>query len=176
MGVVYKASDLRLGRSVALKFVNGQFSRWTEGEARAVATLNHPHVCTLYDVGPNYLVMELVEGVPLKGPVPVERAIEYAGQILDAPGCGAPQRNHASRLEAGQHTGHKGSSCSTSGSPRRRARGRRAVPPPSMLWPAKGRSPAHCPCIGTVAVAGRRGRRPERFLRIWLRALRATHR
>ena len=84
MGVVYKASDPRLGRSVALKFIKGLFSRRAECEARAVAALNHPHVCTLYDVGPNYLVMELVEGVPLKGPVPVEKAVEYAGQILDA--------------------------------------------------------------------------------------------
>jgi len=49
-----------------------------------VAQLNHPNICTLHDVGPNYLVMELVDGVPLKGPLPVEKAVEYAGQILDA--------------------------------------------------------------------------------------------
>ena len=49
-----------------------------------MAALNHPHICHLYDVGPNYLVMELVEGTPLKGPLPLEKAIEYAGQILDA--------------------------------------------------------------------------------------------
>ena len=55
-----------------------------EREARAIAALNHPHICQLYDVGPNYLVMELVEGTPLKGPLPLEKAIEYAGQILDA--------------------------------------------------------------------------------------------
>jgi serine/threonine protein kinase len=52
--------------------------------ARAVAALNHPNICTLYDVGPNYLVMELVEGVSLAGPLPVDKAVEYAGQILDA--------------------------------------------------------------------------------------------
>jgi serine/threonine protein kinase len=49
-----------------------------------VAALNHPHICQLYDVGTNYLVMELVEGTPLKGPLPLDKAIEYAGQILDA--------------------------------------------------------------------------------------------
>jgi Tol biopolymer transport system component len=60
------------------------FSERFEREARAVAALNHPHICTLYDVGPDYLVMEYVEGQPLKGPLPVERAVEYARQILDA--------------------------------------------------------------------------------------------
>src|SRR5205823_5730384 len=53
-------------------------------EGGAVAALNHPHICRLYDVGPNYLVMEFVEGPPLKGPLPLEKAVEYAGQILDA--------------------------------------------------------------------------------------------
>src|SRR6202022_4483569 len=55
-----------------------------ELEARAIAQLNHPHICQLYDVGPNYLVMELVDGSVLKGPLPLEKALEYAGQILDA--------------------------------------------------------------------------------------------
>ena len=55
-----------------------------EREARAVAALNHPHICTLYDVGPNYLVMELVDGQPLAGPLPLERALVFARQILSA--------------------------------------------------------------------------------------------
>jgi serine/threonine protein kinase/tetratricopeptide (TPR) repeat protein len=88
MGVVYKASDTRLGRSVALKFVKAQFSRRWEREARAVAALNHPHIATLYEVGDHqglpYLVMELVEGKPLKGPLPVKQAIEYGIQMADA--------------------------------------------------------------------------------------------
>jgi tetratricopeptide (TPR) repeat protein len=88
MGVVYKASDTRLGRSVALKFVKAQFSRRWESEARAVAALNHPHIATLYEVGDHeswpYLAMELVEGRPLKGPLPVKQAIEYGIQIADA--------------------------------------------------------------------------------------------
>jgi serine/threonine protein kinase len=56
----------------------------SQNAARAIAALNHPNICHLYDVGPNYLVMELVEGSPLKGPLPLEKAVEYAGQILDA--------------------------------------------------------------------------------------------
>jgi serine/threonine protein kinase len=83
-GDVYKGRDTRLNRTVALKVAKEQFSERFHREAEAVAALNHPHICTLYDVGPDYLVMEYVEGQPLKGPLPVERAVEYARQILDA--------------------------------------------------------------------------------------------
>ena len=84
MGEVYRARDTRLDRIVAIKVSKEQFSERFEREARAIAQLNHPHICQLYDVGPNYLVMELVEGAPLKGPLPLDKAIEYARQILDA--------------------------------------------------------------------------------------------
>jgi len=84
MGEVWKARDTRLDRIVALKFSKAAFSERFEREARAVAALNHPHICTLHDVGPNYLVMEYIEGAPLKGPLPLAKAIEYATQILDA--------------------------------------------------------------------------------------------
>jgi Tol biopolymer transport system component len=88
MGVVYKAIDTRLGRSVALKFVKAQFSHRWEREARAVAALNHPHIATLYEVGDHegspYLAMELVDGRPLKGPLPLKQAIEYGIQMADA--------------------------------------------------------------------------------------------
>src|SRR5271166_3621023 len=84
MGEVYKARDSRLDRTVALKVSKAEFTERFSREARTVAQLNHPHVCTLFDVGPNYLVMEFVEGVPLQGPLPLEKALEYAGQILDA--------------------------------------------------------------------------------------------
>ena len=80
MGVVYKARDTRLGRSVALKFVKAQFSERFEREARAIAALNHPHIATLHDVGKHegapYLAMEFVEGRPLKGPRPLKEVIE----------------------------------------------------------------------------------------------------
>jgi eukaryotic-like serine/threonine-protein kinase len=84
MGQVWKARDPRLDRIVAIKVSREQFSERFELEARAVAALNHPHICQLYDVGPDYLVMEFVEGEPLKGPLPIEKAVDYAAQILDA--------------------------------------------------------------------------------------------
>ena len=62
MGEVYKARDTRLGRDVAIKVSVEQFSERFEREARSIAALNHPNICHLYDVGPNYLVMELIEG------------------------------------------------------------------------------------------------------------------
>jgi predicted Ser/Thr protein kinase len=84
MGAVWKARDTRLNRTVAVKVSREKFSDRFEREARAVAALNHHHICTLHDVGPNYLVMEFVEGTPLKGPLPAEKALEYARQICDA--------------------------------------------------------------------------------------------
>jgi serine/threonine protein kinase len=68
MGEVYRATDRRLGREVAIKFSAERFSERFEREARAIAALNHSNICHLYDVGPNYLVMELVEGETLHGP------------------------------------------------------------------------------------------------------------
>ncbi len=84
MGEVYKAHDPRLKRDVAIKVSAEQFSERFEREAQAIAALNHPNICTLYDVGPNYLVMEYVEGTPLKGPLPLDQALKYAAQICDA--------------------------------------------------------------------------------------------
>src|ERR1700738_2288356 len=77
MGEVYRARDTRRGRDVAVKISAEHFSERFEREARAVAALNHPHVCQLYDVGPDYLVMEFVEGVALKGPQALDKAGEY---------------------------------------------------------------------------------------------------
>ena len=89
MGQVYKARDTRLDRSVAIKILSQQFSGRFEREARAISALNHPHICTLHDVGPNYLVMELVEGETLasrlkKGALPLQQVLEYGAQIADA--------------------------------------------------------------------------------------------
>lgn len=84
MGEVYKARDSRLDRTVAIKVSQEKFSGHFEREARAVAALNHPNICTLHDVGPNYLVMEYVEGTPIRGPMPLDKAIDYGCQILNA--------------------------------------------------------------------------------------------
>jgi serine/threonine-protein kinase len=89
MGEVWRARDPRLGREVAVKISSQQFSDRFEREAKVVASLNHPNVCTLHDVGPNYLVMELVEGPTLaerikRGPVPMDEALGIAKQIVYA--------------------------------------------------------------------------------------------
>ena len=84
MGEVWKARDTRLDRFVAIKASHSRFSERFEREARAIAAVNHPHVCSLYDVGPDYLVMEYVEGEWLHGPVSIARALVLADQILDA--------------------------------------------------------------------------------------------
>jgi eukaryotic-like serine/threonine-protein kinase len=84
MGEVYRARDPRLDRIVAIKVSKVQFSARFEREARVIAALNHPNICQIYDVGPNYLVMEFIDGQPLKGPLAVQQAFEYATQICDA--------------------------------------------------------------------------------------------
>lgn len=84
MGEVWRAHDPRLNRTVAIKRSAQPFTDRFEREARAVAALNHPNVCQIYDVGPDYLVMEYIEGAPIKGPLPVGLALKYAEQICDA--------------------------------------------------------------------------------------------
>jgi tetratricopeptide (TPR) repeat protein len=89
MATVYRAHDSRLGRDVAIKVVSAQFSARVEREARAIAALNHPHICTLHDVGPDYLVMEFCEGETLaarmsRGMLPLTETLRYGAQIADA--------------------------------------------------------------------------------------------
>src|SRR3989442_5932467 len=84
MGDVYKATDTRLGRTVAIKFLHAAHSERFQREARAIAALNHRHICTLHDVGPDYLVMEYVEGSPLSGPLKPEESLRLALQIAQA--------------------------------------------------------------------------------------------
>src|SRR6266852_8688447 len=85
MGEVYRARDPRMGREVAIKVSAEQFSDRFSREVHAVAALNHPNICHIYDVGPNYLVMELVEGPTLaelikEGAMPLDHALAIARQ------------------------------------------------------------------------------------------------
>src|SRR5919109_1434255 len=89
MGEVYRARDPRMGREVAIKVSAERFSDRFEREVHTVAALNHPNICHIYDVGPNYLVMELVEGPTLAerikdGALPLEEALTIAHQIAEA--------------------------------------------------------------------------------------------
>lgn len=89
MGEVYRARDSRVKRDVAVKTSNTAFTDRFQREAEAIAALSHPNVCTLFDVGPDYLVMELVEGPTLaevlaRGRLPVPEALRIARQIADA--------------------------------------------------------------------------------------------
>jgi serine/threonine protein kinase len=89
MGEVYRAQDARLNRDVAIKVSGAQFSERFEREAKAIAALNHPNICQIYDVGPNYLVMEYVDGAPIVSreqpqALPPAEALRLATQIAGA--------------------------------------------------------------------------------------------
>src|SRR6266851_3247545 len=85
MGEVWKARDPRLNRDIAIKTSHAGFSGRFQKEAQSIAALNHPHICTLYDVGPDYLVMEYIEGATLaeciaREPIPLDEALALAKQ------------------------------------------------------------------------------------------------
>ena len=84
MGEVYKARDPRLKRDVAIKQLKGQHTARFQQEAHAIAALNHANICQIYDIGPDYLVMEYIEGKPLSGPLPVDEAVKLAVEIASA--------------------------------------------------------------------------------------------
>ena len=88
MGEVYRATDARLNRTVAIKVSAAQFSARFEREAKSIAALNHPSICQIYDIGPNYLVMEYVDGPPVfssgQEPIPQDKALHLATQIVSA--------------------------------------------------------------------------------------------
>jgi eukaryotic-like serine/threonine-protein kinase len=136
MGEVWKARDTRLDRIVAIKTIHGTFSERFEREARAISALNHPHICALYDVGRlrvsdasasqgaevDYLVMEFVEGTPLKGPLPLDQALKYAAQVCDALDA-AHRKGIVHRSPTTSWSPRPASSCSTSVSRRLRRTG-----------------------------------------------------
>src|SRR5258707_652057 len=90
MGDVWKARDTRLDRIVAIKRLKGERGARFQQEARAIAALNHPHICQIYDVGPDYLVLEYVEGQPPSGPLAHSEAIRVALQIAGAQSVAPP--------------------------------------------------------------------------------------
>src|SRR6476659_176519 len=90
LGEVYRANDTRLGRDVAIKILPEPFAsdparvQRFEEEARAIASLNHPHICQLHDIGPGYLVLEYIDGEPPRGPMIAGDALALALQIASA--------------------------------------------------------------------------------------------
>ena len=103
MGVVYKARDTRLDRIVALKISKSEYGARFEREARTVASLNHPNVCTLFDVGPNYLVMEYIDCAPLKGAFFGRARTVVCPADLRCARRSAREGDHAPGPEACQH-------------------------------------------------------------------------
>src|ERR1700738_1476368 len=107
MGEVWKARDTRLDRIVAIKQIKSRHTGRFEQEARTIAALNHPHICQIYDIGPDYLVLEYIEGRPLAGPLPLSGVLRVAGQIADALES-AHRRGLIHRdFEAGQYSVHR---------------------------------------------------------------------
>jgi tetratricopeptide (TPR) repeat protein len=83
-GEVYRARDTQRERDVAFEVSIDPFPEGFARAARAAAGLDHPHIRALYDVGPNYLAMEWVEGVPLKGPLALQETLRFSAEICDA--------------------------------------------------------------------------------------------
>src|SRR3984957_6160974 len=89
MGQAYRERDTRLNRDVAIKFSDAGFGARFEREARAIAALNHPNICQIYDIGPNYLVMERIDGAALvlgaqPRALPPAEALRLATQVAAA--------------------------------------------------------------------------------------------
>ena len=107
MGEVWKARDPRLNRDVAIKVSAAQFSERFEREAKAIAALNHPNICQIYDVGPNYLVMEFIEGTPLAWPLAARSCAALCRADRRCAFRRARQGHHTSRSETRQHSGDR---------------------------------------------------------------------
>ena len=120
MGEVYRARDARLNRDVAIKVSAAQFSERFEREAKAIAALNHPNICQIYDVGPDYLVMEYIDGAPIVSverpqAIPPAEAVRLATADRCCARSRARQRDRPSRPQTSEHPGDHRRRCKAAG-------------------------------------------------------------
>ena len=186
MGEVWRGKDTRLDRSVAVKILPAAFAedeerrQRFEREAKAISSLNHPHICTLFDVGhegdAHFLVMELLEGEVLadrlqKGPLPLDQVVKLGAQVAEALERRAQAGHRPPRPQARQRGAHE----DRGEAPRLRPRPHRSRDPRLLGLDRaadrgeaahhRGDDPGHVPVHGARAARGRRGRRADRHLR-----------
>ena len=186
MGEVWRGKDTRLDRSVAIKILPAGFAQDDERrqrferEAKTISSLNHPHICTLFDVGhegdAHFLVMELLEGESLadrlqKGPLPLDQVVKFGAQVAEALSRRAQAGHRPPRPQARQRDAHEGRREAPRLRPRpprrrtRRRLGLDGASDGSQAAHQRGNGARHVPVHGARAARGRGGRPAHRHLR-----------